>query len=148
MSDIAKLNVPICGREGDTMNPIVIPFFDENDVRININSWTFKISVQNSQCQEVKLYDMTNGLSIVDNALVWSFGAVLDVPSGNNKFYLKSYSTEYGEQTMVMGDFIVQPLKCQGWPINVAKLSAPEEYPRSRFVFPAQLIGLGIHYLG
>lgn len=111
MSDIAKLNVPICGREGDTMNPIVIPFFDYNDVQIDITDWTFKISVQNSQCQEVKLYDMTNGLSIVDNALVWSFGAVLDVPSGNHKFYLKSYSTEYGEQTMVMGDFIVQPLK-------------------------------------
>ena len=54
---------------------------------------------------------MTNGLSIVDNALVWSFGAVLDVPSGNNKFYLKSYSSEYGEQTMVMGDFIVESLK-------------------------------------
>ena len=106
MSEIAKLNVPICGREGDTMNPIVIPFFDDNDVQINITSWTFKISVQNSQCQEVKLYDMTNGLSIVDNALVWSFGSVLDVASGNNKFYLKSYSTEYGEQTMVMGDFI------------------------------------------
>ena len=111
MSDIAKLNVPICGREGDTMNPIVIPFFDDNDVQINITSWTFKISVQNSQCQEVKLYDMTNGLSIVNNALVWSFGAVLDVPAGNNKFYLKSYSADYGEQTMVMGDFIVQPLK-------------------------------------
>ena len=110
MSDIAKLNVPICGREGDTMNPIVIPFFDDNDVQIDITSWTFKISVQNSQCQELKLYDMTNGLSIVDNALVWSFGSVLDVASGNNKFYLKSYSTEYGEQTMVMGDFIVQPL--------------------------------------
>lgn len=111
MSDIAKLNVPICGREGDTMNPIVIPFFDDNDVQIDITDWTFKISVQNSQCQEVKLYDMTNGLSIVDKALVWSFGAVLDVVSGNHKFYLKSYSAEYGEQTMVMGDFIVQPLK-------------------------------------
>lgn len=111
MSDIAKLNVPICGREGDTMNPIVIPFFDDNDVQIDITDWTFKISVQNSQCQEVKLYDMTNGLSIVDNALVWSFGEVLDVPAGNHKFYLKSYSTEYGEQTMVMGDFIVQSLK-------------------------------------
>ena len=111
MSDIAKLNVPICGREGDTMNPIVIPFFDDNDVQIDITDWTFKISVQNSQCQEVKLYDTRNGLSIVDNALVWSFGAVLDVPSGNHKFYLKSYSNEYGEQTMVMGDFIVQPLK-------------------------------------
>ena len=111
MCDIAKLNVPICGREGDTMNPIVIPFFDDNDVQIDITDWTFKISVQNSQCKEVKLYDMTNGLSIVDNALVWNFGAVLDVPAGNHKFYLKSYSTEYGEQTMVMGDFIVQPLK-------------------------------------
>lgn len=111
MSDIAKLNVPIYGREGDTMNPIVIPFFDDNDVQIDINSWTFKISVQNLQCQEVKLYDMINGLAIVDNALVWSFGSVLDVPSGNNKFYLKSYSNEYGEQTMVMGDFVVQPLK-------------------------------------
>lgn len=111
MSDIAKLNVPICGREGDTMNPIVIHFFDDNDVQIDITDWTFKISVQNSQCQEVKLYDMTNGLSIVDNALVWSFGAVLDVPSGNHKFYLKSYSADYGEQTMVIGDFIVQPLK-------------------------------------
>ena len=111
MSDIAKLNVPICGREGDTMNPIVIPFFDDEDVQIDISEWTFKISVQNSQCQEVKLYDMTNGLSVVDNALVWSFGTVLDVPAGNNKFYLKSYSTEYGEQTMVMGEFIVQPLK-------------------------------------
>ena len=111
MSDIAKLNVPICGREGDTMNPIVIPFFDDNDVQIDITSWTFKISIQNSQCQEVKLYDMTNGLSIVDNALVWSFGAVLDVPAGNHKFYLKSYSADYGEQTMVMGDFIVQSLK-------------------------------------
>lgn len=111
MSDIAKLNVPICGREGDTMNPIVIPFFDDNDVQIDITDWTFKISVQNSQCQEVKLYDMTNGLAIVDNALVWSFGSVLDVTSGNHKFYLKSYSTQYGEQTMVMGDFVVQPLK-------------------------------------
>lgn len=111
MSDIAKLNVPICGREGDTMNPIVIPFFDDNDVQININSWNFKISVKNSQCQEVKLFDMTNGLAIVDNALVWSFGSVLDVPFGNHKFYLKSYSMEYGEQTMVMGDFIVKPLK-------------------------------------
>ena len=29
MSDIAKLNVPICGREGDTMNPIEIPFIKE-----------------------------------------------------------------------------------------------------------------------
>ena len=111
MSEIAKLNVPICGREGDTMNPIVIPFFDDNDMQIDISEWNFKISVQNSQCQEVKLYDMTNGLSIVDNALVWSFGSVLDITAGNNKFYLKSYSTEYGEQTMVMGDFIVQPLK-------------------------------------
>jgi len=111
MSDIAKLNVPICGREGDTMNPIVIPFFDDNDVQINITLWTFKISIQNSQCQEIKLYDMTNGLAIVDNALVWSFGSVLEVPSGNHKFYLKSYSNDYGEQTMVMGDFVVQPLK-------------------------------------
>ena len=39
MSDIAKLNVPICGREGDTMNPIVIPFFDDNDVQIDITDW-------------------------------------------------------------------------------------------------------------
>ena len=54
---------------------------------------------------------MTNGLSIIDNALVWSFGSVLDVQPGNHNFYLKSYSNEYGEQTMVMGDFIVQPLK-------------------------------------
>ena len=111
MSDIARLKGPICGREGDTRNPIVIPFFNDNDVQINITSWTFKISVQNSQCQEVKLYDMTNGLSIIDNALVWSFGSVLDVQPGNHNFYLKSYSNEYGEQTMVMGDFIVQPKK-------------------------------------
>ena len=111
MCEIAKLNVPICGREGDTMNPIVIPFFDENDVRIDITNWTFKILIENCQGKEVKLYDMANGLSILDNALVWSFGSVLDVPAGNNKFYLKSYSAEYGEQTMVMGDFIVQPLK-------------------------------------
>ena len=107
----AILKVPICGRQGDTMSPITIPFFYNNDTPIDITNWKFKISVQNSQCQEVKLYDMTNGLSIIDNALVWSFGSVLDVPSGNHNFYLKSYSNEYGEQTMVMGDFIVQSLK-------------------------------------
>lgn len=107
----AILKVPICGRQGDTMSPITIPFFYNNDTPIDITNWKFKISVQNSQCKEVKLYDMTNGLSIINNVLVWNFGEVLDIVSGNHKFYLKSYSAKYGEMTMIIGDFVVKPLK-------------------------------------
>ena len=105
------LKVPIFGRVGDTQYPETMKFFDSGNVEIDISEWEFKISVFNENCKEIATFDMDNGLSIVDNVLVWSFGAVLEIPHGNNIFYVKSYSAQFGEQTMIKGDFIVQPLK-------------------------------------
>ena len=52
---------------------------------------------------------MDSGCSIVDNKLVIDFGERIDITEGRYKFYVKLYNDQFGYQTILEGDFNVEP---------------------------------------
>lgn len=110
--NLAEIKQPILARIGDSLNPIVFGFDNEDGSHIDISDWEFAISIRNKENQEVGSYTMTTGLSIIDDAgqkkLFWQFPVEMDIVEGKHNFYVKYYNGGDGFQTILKGDFIVE----------------------------------------
>lgn len=115
--NLAEIKQPILARIGDSLNPILFVFNNEDDTHIDILTWDFAISIRNKENQEVALFTMETGLSIIDDAgvskLLWSFPLEIDIIEGKHKFYVKYYNGGDGYQTILQGDFIVECKKVE-----------------------------------
>lgn len=115
--NLAEIKQPILARIGDSLNPILFGFNNEDGTPINIEDWTFAISIRNNDNIEVAYYDMESGLSIIDDAgqskLLWSFPLEIAIVEGKHKFYVKYYNGGDGYQTILKGDFIVECKKVE-----------------------------------
>lgn len=105
---ITKIKDFVHTRNGDTLNPLIFTF-KQNNEEIDITDYEFFASVNTLEGEEVTYYDMGNGCSIVDNKLVIDFGSEITIAAGRYFFWVKLYNTEVGFQTILEGDFIVDP---------------------------------------
>lgn len=110
--NLAEIKQPILARVGDSLNPILFGFNNEDGTHIDVSEWEFAISIRNKENQEVALFTMEDGLSIIDDAgvskLLWSFPLEIAIETGKHKFYVKYYNGGDGFQTILQGDFIVE----------------------------------------
>ncbi len=105
---ISKIKNFVNTRNGDTLNPLTFTF-KSGGAEANISSWEFYASVNDFKGNEVEYYDMDEGCSIVDNKLVVDFGDKINIEAGKYQFFLKVYNSQSGYQTIMQGDFNVEP---------------------------------------
>lgn len=105
---ISKIKNFVSTRNGDTLNPLIFTF-KQNNVEVDITDFQFFASVDDYDGNEISYYDMDAGCSIVDNKLVIDFGDVITIPAGKYLFYLKLYNAQAGFQTILEGNFDVEP---------------------------------------
>lgn len=108
--NLKKVKLPICAINGDTINPIVMTIKDDEGNEINITNSNFEISVLNENQVEVSRFDMSNGLTILANKLVWNFGNTVSIPSGKHLYFVKKIDGLV-EETLFYGDILISKQK-------------------------------------
>ena len=108
--NLKKVKLPICAIHGDTINPIVMTIKDDEGNEINITNSNFEISVLNENQVEVSRFDMSNGLTILTNKLVWNFGNTVSIPSGKHLYFIKKIDGLV-EETLFYGDILISKQK-------------------------------------
>ena len=59
---------------------------------------------------EVSRFDMSNGLTILTNKLVWNFGNTVSIPSGKHLYFIKKIDGLV-EETLFYGDILISKQK-------------------------------------
>ena len=95
--------IQICGRHNDFLNNYLFTYSEE------IDDCLFFIDIKTKGIEKViKRYSLENGLSFHSpTQLMWDFGNLLDIPSGEYTFALKIVIAGK-PSTDIVGDFIVK----------------------------------------
>ena len=83
---------------------------DDEGNEIDITNSDFEISILNESQVEVSRFDMSNGLNILENKLVWNLGNVVLIPSGKNLYFIKKIDG-LAEETLFYGDILISKQK-------------------------------------
>ena len=92
------------GRCGDKRLPLTFAFKDSNGDILDISQYKFFIELKGTSNV---LYQIGNGLSIVDNKLIWDFGNKLTLAPDTYTYGIKIVDNINQPTTIIQGNFYV-----------------------------------------